>query len=62
MRRAGHLGLIAAMSVLLGALPGAAIAQTRDTMQHTDTPGNWFRSEASGTPVCSPPNSRAALA
>ncbi len=23
----------------------------RDTMQLTDTPGNWFRSEASGTPV-----------
>jgi YVTN family beta-propeller protein len=51
MRGVGQLGVIAAVSVVLGALPGAATAQTRDTMQLTDAPGNWFRSEASGTPV-----------
>jgi YVTN family beta-propeller protein len=51
MRGVGYLGMIAAVSVLVGVLPGAAAAQTRDTMQLTDDPGNWFRSEASGTPV-----------
>src|SRR5918995_6058793 len=46
-------GAIVAVSVLLAAAPAAAMAQdsARDTMQLTDTPGNWFRSEASGTPV-----------
>jgi hypothetical protein len=51
MRTAGHVGVIAAVGVLLGFLPGVATGQTRDTMQLTDEPGNWFRSEASGTPV-----------
>jgi hypothetical protein len=51
MRGVGYLGVIAAVGVLVGALPGAAVGQTRDTMQLTDAPGNWFRSEASGTPV-----------
>ena len=51
MRRAVYLGVIAAMGLLLGLLPGVATGQTRDTMQLTDEPGNWFRSEASGTPV-----------
>jgi YVTN family beta-propeller protein len=42
-----------AVLMLLAAAPGAASAQapSRDEMQLTDTPGNWFRSEASGTPV-----------
>jgi len=53
MRRVGYLGVIVAVSVLVGGMPGAAMAQglARDTMQLTDAPGNWFRSEASGTPV-----------
>jgi YVTN family beta-propeller protein len=51
MRRVGHAGAILTVGVVLAAVPGAAMAQTRDTMQLTDEPGNWFRSEASGTPV-----------
>ena len=51
MRGVGKLGVVAAVTAVLGALPGAAMAQTRDTMQLTDDAGNWFRSEASGTPV-----------
>jgi hypothetical protein len=39
--------------VLLSAAPAAAIGESagRNTMQLTDAPGNWFRSEMSGTPV-----------
>ena len=44
MRTIGFAGLIIGVSVLLAAVPRAAWAQTRDTMQLTDTPGNWFRS------------------
>jgi YVTN family beta-propeller protein len=51
MRVPGYAGAIAAVVVLSGVVPGVATAQTRDTMQLTDEPGNWFRSEASGTPV-----------
>ena len=50
MRRLGYLAVIAGVGASL-AWPGIASAQSRDTMQLTDTPGNWFRSEASGTPV-----------
>src|SRR5215217_264428 len=50
MRSAIVVGVI---TVLFAAVPAAAPAQapSRDEMQLTDTPGNWFRSEASGTPV-----------
>src|SRR5215216_3283557 len=51
MRLGRELRVIVAVGVLFAAAPGAALAQTRDTMQLTDAPGNWFRSEASGTPV-----------
>src|SRR5688500_17176222 len=53
MRKIGYAGAIVAVGVLLGLVPGVAVAQglARDTMQLTDAPGNWFRSEASGTPV-----------
>ena len=29
----------------------AAFAEAADTMYLTDEPGNWFRSEATGTPL-----------
>src|SRR5215208_2019799 len=50
MRSAIVVGVI---TVLFAAVPAAAPAQapSRDEMQLTDTPGSWFRSEASGTPV-----------
>src|SRR5919106_1626108 len=53
MRKIGYAGAVVAAGVLLGLVPGVAVAQglARDTMQLTDAPGNWFRSEASGTPV-----------
>src|SRR5215217_9308684 len=45
--------VVVAITSLLALAPAGAQAQApeRDTMQLTDTPGNWFRSEASGTPV-----------
>src|SRR5215217_2506468 len=48
MRSAIVVGVI---TVLVASVPAAAPAPSRDEMQLTDTPGNWFRSEASGTPV-----------
>ena len=53
------LAVLAAVTVglfaIVSAAPvtGATLPPTlqRDTMQLTDTPGNWFRSEATGSPV-----------
>jgi plastocyanin len=54
MRRGcrGAIAVVAA-TVLLTAAPAAATGGglVRDTMQLTDAPGSWFRSETSGTPV-----------
>jgi len=42
----------AAVAVLCASiLAGAALADSADTFDLTDEPGNWFRSEATGTPV-----------
>src|SRR5215210_5480506 len=53
MGKSRRSAAIVVAAVLLAAAPNAAAddGSTRDTMQLTDAPGNWFRSEASGTPV-----------
>jgi len=43
--------LFTPLSLLLLAASGALTLDEADTMYLTDEPGNWFRSESSGTPV-----------
>ena len=48
----GQVPTIAAVSLLcLLAGAGGAMADPADTMHLTDEPGNWFRSEQTGTPL-----------
>src|SRR5688572_6617945 len=43
---------LAALAALLMMIPGAAAhADSADTMHLTDEPGNWFRSDNTGTPL-----------
>lgn len=44
------LGLLAVLSAPAGAQSGSRSGGTADTMWLTDEPGNWFRSDATGTP------------
>ncbi len=47
-----HIAIVSvAALVALGAAARPSAAQTADTMHLTDEPGNWFRSEATGTPL-----------
>lgn len=51
---AQHVHAATAHAARSGALRATSVASSdsgRDTMQLTDEPGNWFRSEASGTPL-----------
>ena len=43
----------AACAIVLGLVlsPSAAVADAQDTMHLTDEPGNWYRSDATGTPL-----------
>src|SRR5262245_83588 len=47
---AQHLACLRAARAASNSGPTSS-SEDRDTMQLTDTPGNWFRSDASGTPL-----------
>lgn len=49
--RRGRLAAPALAALLALAAPGAVHARAADTFTLTDEPGNWFRSETTGTPV-----------
>jgi YVTN family beta-propeller protein len=51
--RPGMVGILAVLVVVLPfTMAGtAASSETRDTMQLTDEPGNWFRSDTTSSPV-----------
>ncbi len=48
-QRASRLALAAGLALPLVAIPAVAMGAD-DTMRLTDEPGNWFRSDATGTP------------
>src|SRR5690606_33276128 len=43
--------LVLLVGLVVPGITGTASASSDDIMQLTDEPGNWFRSEATGTPV-----------
>lgn len=45
------MGTLALAGAMIGAGPRLALAAAADTMHLTDEPGNWFKSEATGTPL-----------